>query len=234
VSLEILRKIWWAFEWSCPDIWPCPAFHDVGQAPEASYTTASFCHACLCLSGPLRPRWDCLSLLSSRKVVVFTEKEKGLSLHGAALGKKGPGVACADLSLNLSFSNTHTHTHTDTHTQTYRDTHRHTHRHTHADIHTHRHIHTQTHTHTDTHTHRHTHTQSSFLFSIHMNLCNLERGPSSKRTVFFSYSPWIFALLFFWQTLSALKSGKKKKKKKNHFQIVEAQSISFWALSDHF
>ena len=141
----------------------------MGQAPEASYTTASFCHACLCLSGPLHPRWDCLSLLSSRKVVVFIEKEKDLSLHRAALCKIGPGVACADLSLNLSLSNTHTHTETCTHT--------HTQRHTHRD------------THTETHTQRHTHTQSSFFFSIHMNLCNLERGPSSKQYCFFSYSP---------------------------------------------
>lgn len=126
-------------------------------------SSRSLLHKCLilshlCLSGPLGPQWDCLSLLSSCEVVVFIEKEKGLSPHCAALCKMGPGVAYADLSLNLSLSNTHTHRCTQTQTHTHRLT--------------------------------DTQTQSSFLFSIHMNLCNLESRPSSKRySVFFPYSP---------------------------------------------
>ena len=204
MSLEILRKVSDEHLNSPVQIFcPVPAFHDdVVQAPEASYPSASSCHGCLCLSGPLCPQWDCFSGLSSREVVVFIEKQKGLSPHRAALCEMGPSVACADLSLNLSLSNIHTHTHTHTCRDTHTDTH------------------TQTHTHRDTHT-------SSFLLSIHMSLCNLESGLSSKKySVFFSYSLRIFPLLFFRQTLSVPKSGKEKKKK-NPFQIVEAQFFSF-------
>ena len=53
----------------------------------------------------------------------------------------------------------------------------------------------------------------TFFCDDKLNLCNLESGPSSKRySVFFPYSPWISPLLFFRQSLSAPKSGKKKKK----------------------
>ena len=197
MSLEILRKFWWAFEWSCPDILPCPAFHDMGQAPEASYTTASFCHACLCLSGPLHPRWDCLSLLSSRKVVVFIEKEKDLSLHRAALCKIGPGVACADLSLNLSLSNTHTH----------RDMHTHTHTETH----------TQRHTHRDTHTHN-----LPFSLASTWTYVIWKEDHLLSSTVSFPI-PHEFSHYSFSGKHSLLPS--QTKKKKNHFQIVEAHFI---------
>ena len=78
--------------------------------------------------------------------------------------------------------------------------------------------------HTDTHT-------SSFLFSIHMSLCNLESGPSSKKySVFFSYSLWIFPLLFFRQTLSVPKSGKKKKSLPNLVSSVHQFLSSVWSL----
>ena len=127
-------------------------------------SSRSLLHKCLilshlCLSGPLGPQWDCLSLLSSCEVVIFIEKEKGLSPHCTALCKMGPGVASAELSLNLSLSNTHTHTHTHTHTQT----HTYTHADTHTDTHRHTNTHTQTHTDTDTHTQTHRHTDTIFL-----------------------------------------------------------------------
>ena len=207
MSLEILRKIWWALEWSCPDILPCPAFHDMGQAPEASYTTASFCHTCLCLSGPLHPRWDCLSLLSSRKVVVFIEKEKDLSLHRAALCKIGPGVACADLSLNLSLSNTHTHR--DMHT------------HTHTETHTHRH------THTDTHTHTH---NLPFSLASTWTYVIWKEDHLLSSTVSFPI-PHEFSHYSFSGKHSLLPSQTKKKKS---LPNCGSSLNRFWALSDHF